>query len=168
MKSSSSEILLSQVMIVALFVVTTTLSISFFRPSYPPPPKSFHLLLSTTPALLSRCQLQWAWLASCYAFIIPPTPLPQSPPGSGYIYDFVIGTLRCEDSDDIAIIPSCLLCRMYVNSPGVEFLWALSKLRKRKKISSLIVYILHKIRMKKRQRNVQKSVMHAQSCCFPY
>ena len=140
MKSSTSEIL-SQII-----VVTTTLSIFFLRPSYQPPPKSFRLLLSTTPALLSRCQRQWAWLASCYAFIIPPTPLPQSPPGSGYIYDVVIRTLRCENSDGIVIISSRLLCRMYANSPGVEFLLrALSKLRKTKKISSLLVYTLYKI-----------------------
>ena len=34
---------------------------------------------------------------------------------------------------------ACKLCRMYVTSLGVEFLRALSKLRKRKKISSLLV-----------------------------
>ena len=43
-----------------------------------------------------------------------------------------------------AIFPSRLLCRMYANSPGVEFLRALSKLRKRKKISSLLVYVPYK------------------------
>ena len=43
-----------------------------------------------------------------------------------------------------AIFPSRLLCRMNANSPGSEFLRALSKLRKRKKISSFLVYVLNK------------------------
>ena len=45
----------------------------------------------------------------------------------------------------IAIIPSFLLCWMYANSPGVEFLKTLSKLKKRKKILLLLVYVLYKM-----------------------
>ena len=44
----------------------------------------------------------------------------------------------------IVIILSFLLCWMYTNSPGVEFLRTLSKLKKRKKILLLLVYILYK------------------------
>ena len=48
------------------------------------------------------------------------------------------------------------------------------KFRKRKKISSSLVYVLQKREIRhfhvvveqQQQRNVQKSVMHVQSCCF--
>ena len=65
----------------------------------------------------------------------------------------------------MAIISSRSLCRKYSNSPGVEFLRAFSKLGKRKKISSLYVYVLYKteirhihvIVVQKRQRNLSPS-----------
>ena len=44
----------------------------------------------------------------------------------------------------IAIIPAYLVFQMYENPPGVQFLKALSKFRKRKKSLSLLVYDLHK------------------------
>ena len=44
----------------------------------------------------------------------------------------------------IAIIPAHLVFQMYANPPGVHFLRALSKFRKRKKSLSLLVYDLHK------------------------
>ena len=57
---------------------------------------------------------------------------------------------------------------MYANPPGVEFLRALSKVRERKKISSVKheIRYFHVVDVQCRQRNAQKSVMHVQSCCF--
>ena len=46
----------------------------------------------------------------------------------------------------IEIIPTPLLCQMQASPPGVEFLRTISKCRKRNKISSLLVYVLHKTR----------------------
>ena len=46
----------------------------------------------------------------------------------------------------IAIIPTHLLCQMQANLPEVEF-WTISKFRNRNKISSLLVYVLHKTRI---------------------
>ena len=78
-------------------------------------------------------------------------------------------------SVSIAIIPTRLLCKMQANSSGAEFLSAISKFIKSKKILSLLVYVLHKtwnyrhfhvVVVQWRQRNEQKSVMHVQSCCF--
>ena len=66
---------------------------------------------------------------------------------------------------------------MWANASGVEFLRNIAKFQERNKISSLLVYILHKTReighfhvvvVQIRQRNVQKSVMHVQSCRFSY
>ena len=50
---------------------------------------------------------------------------------------------------------------MSANFPTVDFLRTTLKFRKRSKILSSLVYVLHKT-----SRNVQKSVMHVQSCCF--
>ena len=87
--------------------------------------------------------------------------------------------MKSEDtffSVSIVIIPTHLLCQMQANSSGAEFLSTISKFIKRKKISSLLVYITsftkreighyHLVVVQWRQRNVQKSVMHVQSCCF--
>ena len=60
---------------------------------------------------------------------------------------------------------------MWANPPEAEFQVTISKLRKRNKISSLLVYVLHKreirhfhvVVVQKRERNVQKSVMHVRS-----
>ena len=43
------------------------------------------------------------------------------------------------------IIPTDLLCQMKANTPEVEFQGAISKFRKRSKISSLLLYVLHKM-----------------------
>ena len=48
--------------------------------------------------------------------------------------------------NSIAIIPVRLLCQMQANSSGAEFLRTVSKFRKRKKISSSPVNVLHKKR----------------------
>ena len=48
----------------------------------------------------------------------------------------------------IAIIPTHLLCQMWANPPEAEFQVTISKLRKRYKISSLLVYVLLKTRNK--------------------
>ena len=82
----------------------------------------------------------------------------------------------------IAIVPSSLLCRMYTNSPGVEFLRTLSKLRRRKKISSLIKCLMtssikHEIRhfhvvvVQNVKECTKKRYVRAKlffSCCFSY
>ena len=47
-------------------------------------------------------------------------------------------------SVSIVIIPTHLLCQMQANSSGIEFLSTISKFIKRKKILSLLVYVLHK------------------------
>ena len=54
---------------------------------------------------------------------------------------------------------------MYASPPEFEFQGNIFKFRKRNKISSLHFHVLV---VEKRQRNVQKSVMHVQSCCFAY
>ena len=58
---------------------------------------------------------------------------------------------------------------MYANPPGVEFQETIFKFINRNKIPSLHVYVLHKRRNKAfsrcQRRNVQKRVMHVQSCC---
>ena len=68
-------------------------------------------------------------------------------------------------SVSIAIIPTRLLCKMQANSSGAEFLSAISKFIKSKKILSLLVYVLHKtwnyrhfhvVVVQWRQRNEQK------------
>ena len=41
-------------------------------------------------------------------------------------------------------LPYSLLCHMYANPPEAEFQGTMAKLRKRNKISSLLVYVLHK------------------------
>ena len=46
----------------------------------------------------------------------------------------------------IAIIPTHLLCQTQANPPEVEFQGTMYKFRKRKKIPSLLVYVLHKTR----------------------
>ena len=93
------------------------------------------------------------------------TPWPCPPPEK-WIHIFSVS---------IAIIPTRLLCQMQANPTGAEFLSAISKFIKSKKILSLLVYVLHKtwnyrhfhvVVMQWRQRNEQKSVMHVQSCCF--
>ena len=71
---------------------------------------------------------------------------------------------------------SYLLCQMYANPPEFELKGTIFKLGKRNKILSLLVQVLRKTRNKlfsrpsraKRQRNIQKGVMHLQSCCFAY
>ena len=65
---------------------------------------------------------------------------------------------------------------MQANPPEAKFQMTISKLRKRSKISSLLVYVLHKrqighfhvLVVQKRERNVQKSVVHVRSSCFAY
>ena len=52
----------------------------------------------------------------------------------------------CVISVFIAIIPTHLLCQLWANPPKAEFQGAKFKLRKRNKISSLLVYVLHKTR----------------------
>jgi len=94
----------------------------------------------------------------------------------------IIGTLRSNDATAtrrsikkwtcvptvfIAIIPTH--CRRTLLTPN--FKGPYPELRKRNKISSLLVYVLrkthfHVVVVEKRERNVQKSVMHVQSCCF--
>ena len=44
----------------------------------------------------------------------------------------------------IAIIPTHLLCQMWANPPEAEFQGTIAKLKQRNKISSLLVYVLHK------------------------
>ena len=65
---------------------------------------------------------------------------------------------------------------MYADPPEFEFRETILKFKKRNKISSSLVYVLiehgiryfHVVVVQKRQRNVQKSVKHLQSCCFAY
>ena len=66
---------------------------------------------------------------------------------------------------------------MWANASGVEFFRNIAKFQKRNKISSLLVYILHKTReigyfhvvvVQIWQRNVQKSEIHVQSCRFSH
>ena len=85
--------------------------------------------------------------------------------------------LICVLSVFIAIFPTILLCQMWANASGVEFFRNIAKFQERNKISSLLVYILHKTReigyfqvvvVQIRQRNVQKREMHVQSCRFSH
>ena len=64
-----------------------------------------------------------------------------------------------------------------MNPPGTEILGPISKFKKRNKISSLLVYVLHKTRnwapsrrsrAKTGKEMYKKSVMHVESCCFAY
>ena len=64
----------------------------------------------------------------------------------------------------IAIIPTLLLHQKLANVPGVEFLGFLSKFRKRNFKNRHFYLVV----LQKRQRNVQNSVMHVQSCCFAF
>ena len=50
----------------------------------------------------------------------------------------------CVLSVFIAIIPTYLLCQMYTNPPEFEFQGTIYKFTKRNKLSSLLVYLLHK------------------------
>ena len=71
-----------------------------------------------------------------------------------------------------------LNCQMSENPdpPGVEFLRTISKFKKTIKFhrrlftSSLNgkIRLFHVVVAQKRQRNVQKSEMHLESCCFAY
>ena len=47
-------------------------------------------------------------------------------------------------SISITIFPTSLLCQMKVNSSGFEFERIISEFRNRKKLSSSLVYVLHK------------------------
>ena len=73
----------------------------------------------------------------------------------------------------IVITRTRCLFHMKANSPGVDFLRNISaKFRRRKKISSSLVYTsikreirhFHVVVKQGRQRNVQKSVMHVYPC----
>ena len=46
----------------------------------------------------------------------------------------------------MAIIPIYLLCQMYANPSEFKFQGTVFKFRERNKISSLLVYVLHKLR----------------------
>ena len=50
----------------------------------------------------------------------------------------------CVPSVFIAIIPTHLLCQMQANPLEAEFRGTIAKLKQRNKISSLLVYVLHK------------------------
>ena len=50
----------------------------------------------------------------------------------------------CVPSVLIAIIPTHLFCQILADPPGVEFQGTITKFRKRNKISSSLVYVLHK------------------------
>ena len=81
--------------------------------------------------------------------------------------------MKSQFSFFILIIPTHLLCQIWANSPVVKFQRAMSNFRKRN-ISPSLVYLLifikrearhfHVMAMQWRQGNVQKSVMHVQSC----
>ena len=87
-----------------------------------------------------------------------------------------IGT--CFLSVLIASFPTHLLCQMEENPTRVEFLGTISNIRKRNKISSLFVYVLHKTRnqefsrlqpaKKGKKKKKRKRVVRVQSCCFAY
>ena len=102
-----------------------------------------------------------------------------------------LGTLRSDDAKPaktslhkwicvlsvfFAITPTHVLCQRLANPPGVEFLRTIFKFRKRIKVcrrlftSSLKSKIrqFHFVVLQKRPRNLQKSEMHVQSCCFAY
>ena len=72
-------------------------------------------------------------------------------PYSGLLTDATATTTSlkkriCLLSDCIAIIHSHLRCQMQANPPELEFPGTMYKFRKRKKIPSLLVYVLHKTR----------------------
>ena len=81
---------------------------------------------------------------------------------------------NCVISDSVAFIPIRWKCQMQAHFLGVDLLGTTLKFRKRKKNSSSLVYVLHKrgirhfqvVDVRWGQRNVQKRVMHVQSCCF--
>ena len=77
------------------------------------------------------------------------------------LHDYKLGTLRSNDATAtrtslkkricvlsvfIAIIHTHLLCQLQANPPEAEFQGTIAKLKKRNKISSLLVYVLHKTR----------------------
>ena len=72
------------------------------------------------------------------------------------------------------IIPTRLLCQMQVNSSGAEFLATISKFKKRMNFviaclrpsQNVKLGIFTSSRTVDGKKNVQKSVMHVQSCCF--
>ena len=77
-------------------------------------------------------------------------------------------------SDFVAFIPINWKCEMWASFPGVDFLRAGLKFKKRKENSSSLVTFsitreirhFHVVVVKWRQRNVQKSVIHVQTGCF--
>ena len=101
----------------------------------------------------------WAQEMRC---IIVPNRRTASPEFFSWIHTRrLLGTLRSSDATAtrtslkkwiwvlavfIAIIPTYLLCQMKENPSGTEFLGTISKFRKRNKISSLLLYVLHKTR----------------------
>ena len=82
----------------------------------------------------------------------------------------------CVLSVFIVIISTLLLCRMQASPPEAEYQETISKLSERSKISSLLVYVLHKTRNQTFSRSREKTetkctkkvLMHVQSCCFAY
>ena len=99
-------------------------------------------------------------------------------------YGPCIKTLRCNDSTAtrtslsfyIAIIRTHSLCQTEANIPEFEFQKAISKFRKRNKISFCLstfsikreINKIHVVVVQKRQGNVQKRVTHVRRCCFAY
>ena len=78
-------------------------------------------------------------------------------------------------SNFIALIPTRTIRQMLVIFSGAEFKKTVSEFRKRKRKSLLSSFTsstkreirhFHVVVVQRRQRNVQKSVMHVQSCCF--
>ena len=82
----------------------------------------------------------------------------------------------CAPSNFIALIPTRSFRQMLANLSGVEFYKTVSKFRKNKKKKVVVlcsrpstkreIRQFHVVVVQRRQRNVQKSVMHVQSCCF--
>ena len=77
----------------------------------------------------------------------------------------------------ISLIPSCLLREILANVFGVEFERNASRESSGKENEKSFCLVfpsstkrefrhLHVMAVQRRQRNVQKSVMHVQSCCF--
>ena len=72
-------------------------------------------------------------------------------------------------------MPTNLLCQIHANPPEFEFQGTIFKFRKQNKFFSVAFFrspaINHEIRhyhvvvVQKRQRNVQKSVIHVESSC---
>ena len=73
-----------------------------------------------------------------------------------------------------ALIPLRSTCQILVNFSGVEFLSAVCNSEKEIEIRCLVltsstlreIKKFHFVYLQRRQRNVQKSVMNVQSCCF--